>query len=548
MRVRITFITRDVAGGVEHSEKRIDATELTIGRATDQVLHIRDRRARLQHAKIVWDKGGPKIESTALTGVVVNGRSTREARLAVGDVIEVGANVMRVVAPADSTDFAMTFELREDAKRDDLAPVWSGTRVDDALSMRRLSWAAALAVLVLGFAIPAAGLLSPGIAELLRATPVLPDDGFWLSGPVHSAHATFGSECESCHLRAFERVPDTACGDCHEAARHVALPGTAVLGATRCASCHLEHNEPPALVKSHQGLCTDCHRDGELGASLAPVSDFLHAHPGFSVSLLEQQADSEWLAVRQALVDAPVESSNLKFDHAVHLDPGGIMAPTGTRIVDCADCHLPDPGGARMQPISMDQHCLGCHTLSFDADDPERQVPHGDPAAVVQTLVEYYSARLLGDDADNGNQRLRRPGQSLTRADRDRAAAEARSRALSIAEDLFERRACFNCHEVTRVQDDDVLWSVQPVRLTGVFMPHADFSHAAHDTEVVDCAGCHSAGTSASATDVLMPDVGVCHDCHGSGVARRNRANQIVSTCIQCHGFHSEAKGLYPAP
>jgi len=158
---------------------------------------------------------------------------------------------------------------------------------------------------------------------------------------------------------------------------------------------------------------------------------------------------------------------------------------------------------------------------------------------IMQVLVEYYSARLLGSDPDASEQRLRRPGQALSREDRDRAATEARVQALSVAEDLFERRACVNCHDVSRRGDnDDAPWYVSPVRLTETFLPHANFSHAAHDTEVTSCDGCHKASQSQTSADVLIPDIDSCRDCHGSGVAWRNNASQTPSTCIMCHSFH----------
>ena len=102
------------------------------------------------------------------------------------------------------------------------------------------------------------------------------------------------------------------------------------------------------------------------------------------------------------------------------------------------------------------------------------------------------------------------------------------------------------CHEVSRNPDNAELpWSVLPVRLTQKFYPHANFSHAAHDTEVTSCNSCHLATESESAHDVLIPDIDTCRDCHGSAIARRNDSNQTASTCIMCHGFHFEAKGEY---
>jgi hypothetical protein len=161
--------------------------------------------------------------------------------------------------------------------------------------------------------------------------------------------------------------------------------------------------------------------------------------------------------------------------------------------------------------------------------------------------AKYYSARLLGADVDEVEQRVRRPGQALSRADRDRAAAEAKVQALKVAEDLFERRACTNCHEVNKVAGNvELPWEVVPVTLTESFLPHANFSHAAHQTEVTSCESCHNAGASSSADDILIPDIDSCRGCHGSGIAKRNNAEQTPSTCVMCHSFHFEGKGTYP--
>ena len=353
--------------------------------------------------------------------------------------------------------------------------------------------------------------------------PVFTYETFLQAGPIHSAHSTTAAECDLCHVTPFERVPDSTCEACHTVDRHVVQSASAVIGEIRCASCHLEHNEPEQLVNQHQGLCGDCHAESTPDAALGTAGDFLDDHPEFRA------------------VDL-VDDSKLIFDHAVHLDESGIVTPEGRRVIECHECHAPEPGGARMQAISMDEHCSSCHTLSFDPDDPTRTVPHGDPETVVQSLIEYYSARLLGGDPDAVEQRVRRPGQALSRAERDRAAAEARVEALRIAEDLFERRACTNCHTVTKV-DGDVPWHVEPVTLTQAFFANARFSHAAHQTEISGCIDCHEATTSMSAQDLLIPGIESCRDCHGSGFAHRNDAAQTPSTCVMCHSFHFEAKG-----
>lgn len=530
----IRFITRNAAGGVEQHDRLVDSPVVTMGRATDQVLHLKDRRVRLQHAQIERKDGGFQITTTALAGVTVNGKSQRDARLNTGDVIEVGANLVRVIDAPANADFAISFELREDATDEHLASGWSTPATGiGGWSKRKLSWTLVVAALLFGFVLPWAAM-----------------QNFLAAGPIHSAHSGIGDDCEACHIDLFQRVPDSGCVECHTVSRHTAGLGNTVLGDIRCASCHLEHNEPPQLVNQHQALCADCHARLPAGVDLQDASDFLDGHPDFKVSLKRpvelEDGSLDWQVEHVDLAGAIGDDrSNLKFDHKVHLEADGIMTPDGNRIVQCDECHVPEPGGARMLPVSMDEHCADCHTLAFDPDDPSRTVPHGDPEAVLQALIEYYSARLLGGDPDAVDRRVRRPGQRLSRADRDRVAAEARGEALAIAEDLFERRACINCHEVTR-SDGEIPWHVRPVQLTEHFFPHTTFSHAAHDTEVTSCDSCHNASASEAASDLLIPDIDNCRTCHGSGERRRNSGSQLPSTCVMCHGFHFETKAEYP--
>ena len=507
MRILIRFISRNAAGSTEHHDRLIDSNTIAIGRATDQTLQLRDKRVRLQHAKIELLAGSAQIKTSALSGITVNGRSQSEAELRVGDIVEIGSNVLRVIAPEGEADFAITFELSDAASSEHFVNDWSEpVNGIGSWSKRRLSWTIAGLILLCAAILPALNLISQDVLQ---------------AGPIHTAHAPTAGECSSCHIDAFQRVPDSACIDCHTVSRHVSSKEEPVLGESRCASCHLEHNEPQQLVNQHQELCSGCHTD---------ATDFLFAHPEFAV---QQSAESA--------------ASNLRFDHAAHLDPDGIVTPEGRRVVECAECHVADPGGARMQPISMQEHCSDCHTLAFDPDDPSRVVPHGDPPAVVQSLVEYYSARLLGEDPGAAEQRVRRPGQAMSRADRDRVAAEARVQALQVAADLFERRACATCHTVSKDEaNPEMPWSIDAVDLTDTFLPHADFSHAAHRTDISSCDNCHAASVSTAAADVLIPDLDSCRECHGSGDARRNAAHQTPSTCVMCHSFHFDSKGSYP--
>jgi pSer/pThr/pTyr-binding forkhead associated (FHA) protein len=160
----IRFITRNPAGSVETTDRIIDAPVITIGRATDQVLHLQDRRARLQHATIEQQSDGVHVTTPTLSGVSVNGRTQRDSKLSTGDVIEVGANILRVIDAPDGVDFAITFELSADASQEHFVTSWSESVSGIAgWSKRRLSWTLVIAIAVLAFVLPGTGLSVHGM-------------------------------------------------------------------------------------------------------------------------------------------------------------------------------------------------------------------------------------------------------------------------------------------------------------------------------------------------------------------------------------------------
>jgi predicted CXXCH cytochrome family protein len=545
VRARIRFLTLGAGGAVESRERLFEGEALTLGRATDRTLHLRDSRTQLDHARI--RRVGTRLLITCRppAQVVVNGTLCRDATLAPGDVVEIGANVLRIESPPPDIDLAFTFELAASADAGAAARESPKLTLRDlGLRRRPWAWAGFIATLALGLVVPwMAGRSDYGRAALSRLA--LPTDRAWLSGPLHSAHAALEDGCEACHARPFQRVRDAACLECHGSNlhRHVRAdhPEATRVAAERCTACHVEHDEPSRLVQTDSRLCARCHDHGD-----AQATDFGTDHPEFRVSLLTP-ADDAWTIARVALGSrAATEQSNLVFPHDVHLDPQGVRGPDGDQVMACADCHAPEPGGARFQPIRMESHCAACHRLDFDPTAPERSVPHGPPAAVLQFLVDHYSARYLAGYPDAGAAAAPArvaalPAQALSRAARERILGTARTRAALVARDLFERRTCAECHQVIRSGEGAAAtWHVAPVRLTEAFMPHAAFSHASHGTTMTPCGTCHAAETSTSATDVLMPGIAVCRDCHATSGRIAGGAAAVPSDCTLCHGFHSD--------
>jgi predicted CXXCH cytochrome family protein len=552
MRVLIRRVTRK-ASGVERSDTPFDGEEITVGRAADRDIHLADRSLPLEHSVIVErSRGQLGIRAEADTLLFVNGGRVQSAALSPGDFLEVGGSRLVVSDPLPGYDHVILVEAGEaEVEEVPLAHQFVTTLEESGLSRRRWSWVLGIGILVACLGVPLAGAFSADLAKALRATPAVPDDGQWDSGPLHASHRFIGEDCSACHRDAFTMVPDERCVACHTFVEHHVGPDIqplADLDERRCASCHREHNEPSALVRADQALCTDCHADLATHAPdadhLRNVSDFFGDHPEFRVTTLVpsgQGTATTWAPARGGLDDDTLqERSNLKFPHDVHLDAVGIESPRGDVVLECRDCHRPDPAGAYMEPVTMEKHCGVCHRLQFDAADPAREVPHGDPEVVLRTLEEFYSRQFLNNQVDLATggaaaRAGRRPGASTaTQGERALALAWARDQAQSAAGDLFERRTCKDCHEISVSEQPDRLskWQVNPVRLTRVWMPKSFFNHRAHET--YECAECHAAETSSEAGDVLMPKVAVCRDCHGG-----ERADNLLnSTCIECHRFH----------
>ncbi len=574
MRCLIRFLTRGAAGAIETRERVFEGEALTLGRATDQILQLKDRRVALEHARIVLRGGHPTLTVLGQATVAVNGSLVREARLVPGDTLQIGANLFRIVEPPAGFQLAFTFELDPAARASEAATEILPLRLRESLlGMRGWSWLSFVLVLTLFLGIPASGLFDGAWQARLRET-ALPADTAWTAGPLASVHHVVAEKCDACHERPFVRVRDDACLACHgsQLRRHKSPELAGVQGRTpvlaslpssaapTCTDCHREHDGSMLLISSSDATCATCHRDiaavAGAAATAGNASDFLTDHPDFRVTTLRVTSSATGAWVRASVRGRPgkagfTEDSGLVFEHDTHLDKRGIRSPVGDAVLTCADCHRPEPGGARMLPIDMQRDCAGCHRLDFDPADPGRVVPHGDPAAAVQTLLEYYSRRYLQGFPDPlaraaPAQPLQRPGRVLSAAERAAALEQARLRAADAARDLFERRSCGVCHEVSRIATRDGLpaWSVRPVVLTTSWMPEAHFDHGRHGTELTPCSTCHAAETSGDARDVLMPTIRVCRDCH-AGSAGTGRKNVVASGCMTCHSYHRDTQPLW---
>ena len=567
--MRFCLLRKSAGGSASNSNSTarpvlLNTRRLTIGRAPSQHLQLTAPGVDDRHAVLTATSlGGLRLLTVSARGVGVNGKRENRARLKAGDVLQIGAAKL-LVHPSRSRR-AVILEVHEPATQVSETHDEHADGAAPGPRMSPLSWALSLGFAALFLLLPLSGLVMPGIQDPLRNSPLLPSDALWSPGPLHTAHQSIGNRCDACHAKPFEPVRDQECLVCHANVQHHVDIRTADVGlfqGTQCTACHVEHKQPATLVQRDPRVCTDCHANLERrkpNTTVRDATDFGTDHPEFRLTALATASrvltpDGDlvpsWHAVRLDRDDPAhfVEHSHLRFSHQQHLDPKGIKSPTGERILGCPDCHRPNSSGREMLPIRMETHCSGCHSLLFDEHDPTSGVPHGNLEAVYKTLREHFSHEYLvqtGFSNSAGNAQVRRPGgeqRILTEGEQRRARDWVDSQSLKIAGELLEKRVCRDCHEVTRVPGKPGLeqWRVEPVQLTSEWMPRARFDHAAHISET--CVSCHAkAPDSKYATDILVPGISRCRECHGG----TGSAAKVASDCLMCHPFHIPSRGLW---
>jgi hypothetical protein len=559
---------REQSGAQELHDTELSVAELSIGSASNQSVQLLGQDVAPRHAIIKLTSTGAVIECLRGQRITVDGEPRSSGSLQSGAVIELGGHQLTLVRAPLGFDLALEVRRNtnvaasefEGAFRTDLDQTW--------LSKRFAAWVLAVAtVLVFG--------LGPLLVVLLRSDDVeqaspqfMPSDGLWSSGPLTPAHQlAAGDRCDVCHQKLFERVQDNACQSCHETTHdHIpaaTLAHTSLEPTERCATCHREHKEPASfLVSRDDSGCTECHANSTQhfpSLDIQPVTGFdAKRHPEFQAHLLKQvkqpiqqnglDATFEWAVEIAALADAQ-EQSNLKFSHTQHLDPAKVLRTSDSAALGCADCHRLSADGEHFERITMQASCASCHELTFDPGAPERQLPHGKPREVVQTLQDYFTRKFADPTpAIAAVERRRIPGHDAQEETcTGPVLACAQRSAAREAENQFARRGCVSCHDVLDTQSNELVdrYRVSPVRLTSDYFPVSHFSHRSHRvqgklTGDAACQSCHAAKPSASSADLLVPGIENCTQCHSEPKSRFTRASmmQIKLECVSCHAYH----------
>ena len=581
----LRFISRSADGReiIRTSEVREDL--LRIGRDPNSDIRLNDLAVALHHATLELIGGGQLgVSAEAGLSIELDGVATGFGQIALpsGGDIRVGPFLLRVMPqPAGTQDISIDIERAEDdaiaekvdLRRFQLSSVMPGKRP--------MAWALVILVLGLTLAWPMWAFYS-GRTERAHYAQGYHADAMWTAGPLSRPHASLEHNCQACHTQPFVPVRDQDCKACHtnihdhadprrlaEATpslsgfRRLRLEIGAFFGQTpgRCVDCHREHEGAQEMPPTPQQFCADCHTDLHSrlpDTRLASASDFTSGHPEFRPLVLVSWNGQQPQLQRIALGDHPREMSNLKFPHALHLDPRGGVAQMGRTLrgrygfgdsLQCSDCHVPTPDGTRFQPIDMETNCGMCHSLAFDTiGGTIRTLRHGAPAQVIGDIRALYRAGGPQRPPELSAGARAVPGDvSQIRAAVQYASARASlgARADQAVRGVFSRGgACFDCHEVVQPPPGTLNYSIRPVAFPTRYMLHGWFDHRQHQIVqrpgqprlegTAACVSCHRAPASNSSSDLLLPDLNSCRDCHGG----EHSSKPVASTCAMCHDYH----------
>jgi hypothetical protein len=357
---------------------------------------------------------------------------------------------------------------------------------------------------------------------------------------------------------------DRNCEHCHSA--H-SFHEPNVADAHSCSACHREHQGSGLMPKPTDANCLSCHANSgvmlaslELGKKLPPEAfDFRPANGrvlfqaprpkrGYTKLIHSFASDHPEF---QVLADKLKDPDTLKFNHALHLTSTTIPRVNGHKLV-CVDCHKPDAAGVFYLKISFEENCRSCHSLQFDVNNPELQIPHGNAGhvrAFLRSLPAQYAefgARQKGITQQTELQNFVQTqmaqirerygsGEELERrvffSDAHTGPAVQVAGATGVGAAPFP--GCAYCHQVTEA--DNAAPMVTRPFLPDRWLIRGRFDHGKHFK--ISCTQCHDALHSRETADILLPSQQSCVECHSP-------KGGVASNCSTCHTFHSAKKEI----
>ncbi len=470
---------------------------LIIGRGPQSNLRLEHDAVAIEHASIdEEDKRYVLTDRGSVTGTYVNGKRIEKVQLAAGDEIAIGPFVLKAEFLQESTG-PLVLNIRQiggsagpkqgavESQKTDYAAAHELSRT--FLNKTVLTWFFTVFGLVV-----VAGILFAGATRVFQP------------GALSDAHSFFSHECFRCHA-PWHGPSAKACQECHPGPPHHEGQATA-----SCLSCHAEHRSKQSLAYVAKQQCVTCHADlttkqAKPSRFEKKVTDFTRDHPEFAIAV-KTGADEKRLRLSDQAARG-ADPSRIKFNHQKH-------GPNADVPVPCADCHLPDIDGRFMAPVKYEAHCKQCHELDFDAQLPNRHAPHMQPEFIHNYLIGVYSEL--------------RQGQNVR----------------EVEAGLF-RDVCTICHEMNL--NSRPFPTVEKPAIPAVWLPYARFAHKPH--RMLRCVACHpAAAESAQASDVLLPSINVCLNCHRKAESSIFKDANAGTDCVVCHIYHKAKDTKWDGP
>lgn len=521
-------------GASEKLVQEFNQDEIILGRGGTSHVILSGHRISPMHAKFSWDGSNLMVTDLgSVAGVRLNNRRVSSATAIGGDRVVLGDVQIRI----EISEGVVT--LTE--SRASVASTAAGEGVERQLAQLRIeSYLPKMRHLVLGVAI--ASFLLAGVYPFASGN-LLPFN----SGPISNSHALIAKDCQACHRTPFVPVQDEQCSACHSMSEHakgfVTFTSKHSNLSLRCGQCHMEHNGDHGQLLNDSRFCANCHANMSTHASDAQVMNVasFNNHPQFRVSVENERGEIQRVALDNSATLK--DNAQIKLNHSLHLQEG-LRGKDGPVTLSCNSCHQLADNFRTIKPISFDAHCRDCHALTFDENMPDAQVPHGDAEAVYPALFAEYSKlislgeRVVRREQERADLGRMFPSTRSKDASSSVVSGSALNNARNAERELFTKTGCFLCHsysekDPTEKTEINSHFRVQEPHIPDVWLTKARFSHGAH--EPFTCESCHE-GTrnSTKTTDVLLPKVELCQQCHAEGKG----LGYVESGCAECHSYH----------
>ena len=548
MGIRYVIHTKDEKGHIDEAVQHLAAESIILGRGGRSDVIFKSRLISLEHARVSEQGERLLIEDLgSFSGVYVDSEVVSKQTLKAGSRIKLGDIELSV-----NRDQGGWILLEERVERNTSAVEASIDEKARSLyitahlpSYKTLSGIFVLGLLAIFF-------VWPNITGIFA---------WWSSGPISNQHAMIANNCQACHSSPFVPVQDQQCLACHKLSEHSKAMPFIVKDFReldwRCAQCHMEHNGNHHFTNTESGLCTTCHARLQTlyPDTKQPNIESFTDHSQFMVGVKRELVEGRDFVVKVSLDDKDklIDPTHIKLNHQVHLKPG-IRGSKGPVTLACGDCHRLAGDKRSIEPITFEKNCQSCHPLTFDDRLPSSQVPHGSPDVVFNYLYAEYAKLFMAEHGTKAAEIVAtrfRPGHEAApvraaESNPTREAVERESR--STEKLLFTKTACLLCHDVSEKKggESSNLVGIDPQsglmvsryqvlnpEIPSRWMPASTFSHGAH--QELRCDSCHrGVPNSTETSDVLMPGIAGCRDCHHDP----GRAGKVDSSCVMCHSYH----------